>query len=79
MTINILVYIEGCEDVEWVAEAYFPQNSCTNLEDREKVRSMDNGVNVSNQHDPVETWLDNSCAIVRVRVFIGLGDMVDGC
>ena len=41
MVVNVLVDVEGCEDVERMAEVDFPRNGCITLEDWEKVSGAD--------------------------------------
>ena len=80
MIVNILIYIEGCKDIERVAEIHLPWNGYVTTEDGEKVSGPDNGVNVDNRHDSIpvsiETGLNDPHAIVGVRVIKSLAEVV---
>ena len=81
MVVNIFVYIEGCEDIEGVAEVDFPWNGCIPLEDWEEVRSMDDGINMNNRHNPVmvavEIRFNYPHAVVGIGVVEGFAKLVD--
>ena len=83
VVIDVLVYIERCEDIKCVAKVYLPWNGRINLEDREKMCGANNGIDVNNRHDlvivAVKIWFNNPHFIVGVRVFVGLGEVMDEC
>ena len=80
MVVNVLVYIESCEDVERVTEVYLPWNSRINPEDWE-VCATNYGVNMNSRHYliliAVETRLDDPHAVVRVWVVGGFAKVMD--
>jgi hypothetical protein len=81
MVVYILVYIKRGEDVECMAEVYFPRNGCVTSKNWEKMCTTDNGVDVDNRHDPivvaVEIGLNYPHSIVGVRVVKGFVEFVD--
>ena len=81
VVVNILVYIEGCENVERVAEVYLSRNNCVASEDGEKVCSADDGVHIDNGHDAIcvaiEIGLYNPHTVVGVGVVEGFAEMMD--
>jgi len=83
MIVNVLIYIEGREDVECVAKVNFPWNSCIACEDWEKVSATDHRVYMHNRHDPIfvaiKIGFDNPHTVVRVRVVEGFAKLVNKC
>ena len=83
MIVNILVYIEGREDVEGVAKIYFSWDRCITPKDWKEVCSTDSRVNMDDGHDSVpigvKIRLDNPHSIVWVRVIKGLAKVMDEC
>ena len=70
VVINILVNIEGCENVERVAKVNIPRDGCITSEDREKVRATNYTVDMDHRHDavpgPIDIRLDNPHPVVWV-------------
>ena len=83
VVVNIFVHIERREDVECVAEVYFPRDSNITTKDREEVCSMDDGVDVDNGHNTIavvgEIRFDHPHAIVRVGLIEGFAELMDKC
>ena len=81
MVIDVLVYTEGCKDIECVTEVNLPWDSYIASKDWEKVSGMDYGVHMYDRHDPipagVEIGFDNPHAIVGIRVIKGFAKLVD--
>lgn len=83
MVVSVLIYIEGCEDVECMAKVYLPWNGCITSEDWEKVSSMDYGVHINDRHDPILVAVDirfnDPYTVVGVRVVEGFAKLVNKC
>lgn len=83
VVVDILVYVEGCEDIKRVAKVNLPQDGGIAPEDWEKMSGTDNGVDVHNRHDTVsaaiELGFDNPHAVVGVGVIEGFAIVVDKC
>lgn len=81
MVVNILVYIEGSENVKRVAEVSFPWDSCVAPEDWEKVCSTNYGVNMDHRHNPIPVNIkirfNDPHAVVGVWVVEGFTKVMD--
>lgn len=81
MVVNVLVYIEGREDVKCVAKVNLPWNNHVASEDWEKVSTTDYEVHMFNRHDPIlgsiEIGFNNPHTIVGVRVVEGFVKVVN--
>ena len=73
--IDILIYIEGREDVERVRKVNFPWDSRITCKDWEEVSGAYDRVHMYNGHDPVpvavEIGFDNPHTVVRVGAVKG--------
>ena len=83
MVVDILVYVEGCKDVECVAEVDFPRNSYITSKDWEKVSGTDHGVDVHDRHDPILASIgigfNDPHTVVGVGVIEGFAEVMNEC
>ena len=83
MVIDVLVYVECCEDVERMAKVDLPRNSYISSEDWEKVSGTDYRVHMYDRHDPrlvvTNIRFDNPHAVVGVGVIEGFAKLVNEC
>lgn len=83
MVVDKLVHIEGGEDIERVAEVYFPWDSCIMAKDREKVCTTDDRVDVDDGHYSIaiaiDIWLNDPHVVVGIRVIEGFGKKMNKC
>jgi len=81
MVVYVLIYIEGCEDIECLTEINLPRNNHTRFEDREEVCCTDYRVRVDNGHDPItpaiKVRLDDPHTVVGIGVVEGLAEVME--
>ena len=70
MVVNVLVNIEGCENIKSVAKVHLPRNGRVTPEDWEEVCGAHDTVNMDHGHDSVAIAigirLDDPHPIVRI-------------
>ena len=81
VVIDILVYIEGSENIKRVAEVNFPWNNCIASENWEEVCGADYRVHMYNGHDPIcvaiEVRFNDPHTVVGVRVIEGFAEAMN--
>ena len=81
VVIYILIEVEGIEYVKRVGKVNFPRDGSLTLENRQKMRSTEDGINVHDGHNPIpvviEVWFENPQAVVRVWISEALAELVD--
>jgi hypothetical protein len=79
--VNILVKIEGFENVKRVGEVNLSWGGRPVLENRQQMDGADDRISVHNGHNPVSVvvviWFNDPHPIVRVRVKVALAEFVD--
>ena len=72
MVVDVLVNIEGCENIKSVAKVHVPRNGRVTSEDREEVCGAHDTVNMDHGHDSVAVIIDIRLDDPHPVVWIGL-------